>query len=64
MEIIATTLSMQNALLLPTINLDNADPDCDLDYIPQQARAKQVDIALSNHFAFGGANAALVLRRY
>jgi 3-oxoacyl-[acyl-carrier-protein] synthase II len=64
MEIIATTLCMQHGLLLPTINLDNADPDCDLDYIPHRARTQQIDIALSNHFAFGGANAALVLRRY
>ncbi len=64
MEIIATTLSMQHALLLPTINLHQRDPDCDLDYIPHTARTKQIDIALSNHFAFGGANAALVLKRY
>lgn len=64
MEIIATSLSIQNNLLLPTINLNNPDPDCDLDYIPNTARARSIDIALSNHFAFGGANAALLLRRY
>ncbi len=63
MEIIATTLSLQHDLLLPTINLENPDPLCDLDYIPNTARKKPVDIALSNHFAFGGANAALVLRK-
>ncbi|MBA2657463.1 MAG: beta-ketoacyl-[acyl-carrier-protein] synthase family protein [Tatlockia sp.] len=63
MEIIATTLCLQNDILLPTINLDEADPACDLDYVPNQARKKQIDIALSNHFAFGGANAALLLRR-
>lgn len=63
MEIIATTLSLQNDLLLPTINLHNPDPACDLDYIANHARPKQIDIALSNHFAFGGANAALLLRR-
>jgi 3-oxoacyl-[acyl-carrier-protein] synthase II len=63
MEIIATALSLQHDLLLPTINLENPDPLCDLDYIPNIARKKQIDIALSNHFAFGGANAALVLRR-
>lgn len=63
MEIIATILSMQHDLLLPTINLHNPDPQCDLDYIPNEARKKSVDIALSNHFAFGGANAALLLRR-
>ena len=64
MEIIATTLSMNNDVLLPTINLNNADPECDLDYIPNTARPKSIDIALSNHFAFGGANAALVLKRF
>ena len=63
MEIIATTLCMQHNVLLPTINLHNPDPECDLDYVPNEARLKPVDIALSNHFAFGGANAALILRR-
>ena len=63
MEIIATILSLQNDILLPTINLEEPDPACDLDYVANQARPKQIDIALSNHFAFGGANAALLLRR-
>lgn len=63
MEIIATTLSLQHDILLPTINLHEPDPDCDLDYIANQARKKSIDIALSNHFAFGGANAALLLKR-
>jgi 3-oxoacyl-[acyl-carrier-protein] synthase II len=64
MEIIATTLSLQHDILLPTINLHNPDPACDLDYVPNHARPKQIDIALSNHFAFGGANAAILLRRF
>ena len=64
MEIIATVLSLQHDILLPTINLHHPDPLCDLDYIPNQARKKSIDIALSNHFAFGGANAALLLRRF
>ena len=64
MEIIATTLSMHHGILLPTINLNEADPLCDLDYVANQSRTKQIDIALSNHFAFGGANAAIVLRRF
>lgn len=63
MEIIATTLSLQHDTLLPTINLNTPDPLCDLDYIANHARKKRIDIALSNHFAFGGANAALILRR-
>lgn len=64
MEIIATVLSLQHDLLLPTINLDTPDPACDLNYIPNKAQNKRIDLALSNHFAFGGANAALVLRRF
>ena len=64
MEIIATVLSLQHDKLLPTINLTTPDPACDLNYIPNEAQNKRIDLALSNHFAFGGANAALVLRRY
>lgn len=64
LEIIATSLSLQKNILLPTINLHNPDPECDLDYIANTARSQSVDIALSNHFAFGGANAALILKRY
>ena len=63
LEIIATTLSINNNTLLPTINLHTPDPECDLDYIPNAARKTSIDIALSNHFAFGGANAALILKR-
>lgn len=63
MQIISAALSLQHGILLPTINLNDPDPDCDLDYIPNQARRKSVDIVLSNHFAFGGANAALILKR-
>lgn len=64
MEIVATALCLQNDLLLPTINLNTPDPNCDLDYVPNHARKQRIDIALSNHFAFGGANAALILKRY
>lgn len=62
MEIIATALSLKEDLLLPTINLHDPDPACDLDYVANQARKQHIDIALSQHFAFGGANAALLLR--
>jgi 3-oxoacyl-[acyl-carrier-protein] synthase II len=64
MEIVTTALCLQNDLVLPTINLDNPDPSCDLDYVANTARKKTIDIALSNHFAFGGANAALILNKY
>ena len=62
MEIIATVLSLNHGILLPTINLTDKDPACDLDYIPESARYQQVHIALSNHFAFGGSNAALIIQ--
>jgi 3-oxoacyl-[acyl-carrier-protein] synthase II len=64
MEIIATSLCLQEDILLPTINLKNPDAACDLDYVANQSRKKKIDIALSNHFAFGGANVVLVLSKY
>lgn len=64
LEIAATALSLQEGTLHPTMNLDEPDPECDLDYIPNQARHVAIETALSNHFAFGGANTALVLQRY
>ena len=63
-EAIVCLLAMRDNVMPPTINLDNPDQDCDLDYIPRQARPKTVDIALSNSFGFGGQNIALVLRRF
>lgn len=60
-EVIATTLMLNNDILLPTINLTTPDPQCDLDYVPNVSRNKKIDIALSNHFAFGGSNAAIIL---
>lgn len=64
LEIAATALSLQRDELHPTINLDTPDPECDLDYIPHQARKKPIEIALSNHFAFGGANTAFIMKKY
>lgn len=62
-EAIAVAQALQDGILPPTINLTNPDPECDLDYVADGAREKQVDYALSNSFAFGGQNAALVLGR-
>ena len=57
-------LALRDGVLPPTINLDDPDPECDLDYVPHEARAVQVEYAMSNSFGFGGTNAALVLRRW
>ncbi len=63
-ELIATALSLKHGVLHPTINLDNPDPECDLDFVPHEAREQKTDVALSNSFGFGGHNATLVVRRW
>ncbi len=63
MEAAACVMAMQNGTLPPTINLDNQDPECDLDYVPNKARRADIKVSLSNSFGFGGHNATLVLRR-
>jgi 3-oxoacyl-[acyl-carrier-protein] synthase II len=63
-EVIATALALQRGVLPPTINLDNPDTECDLDFVPHKAREQQVDYAMSNSFGFGGHNATVVLRRF
>ncbi len=59
-----TVLAMQHQMLPPTINLDNVDPECKLDYVPNKAIAHSFDIGLSNSFGFGGINATLIMRRW
>jgi len=59
-----TALSLRDQVIPPTINLENPDPDCDLDYVPNQSRKAEVEYALSNSFGFGGTNAALLFKRY
>jgi 3-oxoacyl-[acyl-carrier-protein] synthase II len=54
---------MQHGVITPTINLEHPDPDCDLDYTPNEARQARVDVSMSNSFGFGGHNASLVLAR-
>lgn len=63
-EAIYTAMAIYKQIAPPTINLDNPDPDCDLDYVPGSAREMDINIALSNSFGFGGTNGTLVLRRY
>ena len=63
-ELVATLLSMQNGIVLPTINYEYPDPDCDLDYTPNKPREKEINVAMSNSFGFGGTNACLVVRKF
>ncbi|MHB8482625.1 MAG: beta-ketoacyl-ACP synthase II [Nitrospiria bacterium] len=63
-EAVFSILAMVNGVLPPTINLETPDPECDLDYIPNKARQKQVRYVLSNSFGFGGTNASLVFKKY
>src|SRR5674536_89225 len=61
-EAIFAIKALQQGIIPPTINLDNPDPECDLDYVPKVARHKEINIAMSNTFGFGGVNAVLVLK--
>ena len=63
-EMIICLMAMRDSVLPPTINYENPDPECDLDYVPNQSRAADVQVALSNAFGFGGQNACLVFRKY
>jgi 3-oxoacyl-[acyl-carrier-protein] synthase II len=62
-EIVACCLVMKDGIIPPTINYENPDPECDLDYVPNKARKKNPKVVLSNSFGFGGNNAVLVLRK-
>src|SRR6202043_486481 len=59
-----TVLALRDQILHPTANLDNPDPECDLDYVPNHARKADVEYAMSNSFGFGGTNGALLFRRW
>jgi 3-oxoacyl-[acyl-carrier-protein] synthase II len=63
-EAIFTIFAVQRGVLPPTINYETADPECDLDYIPNEPRPQQVDVGVSNSFGFGGHNACVVFRRW
>jgi 3-oxoacyl-[acyl-carrier-protein] synthase II len=63
-EAAISTLALYYQSVPPTINYETQDPDCDLDYVPNQSRKMKVDYALSNSFGFGGTNAALLMKRY
>ena len=63
-ELVATLLTMRHGIIPPTINYETADPDCDLNYVPNQACSGKIDVAISNSFGFGGTNACLAVRRH
>ncbi len=63
-EAVISTLALKDGILPPTINYEFPDPDCDLDYVPNEAREAKVDHVLSNSFGFGGTNACLIFKRY
>jgi 3-oxoacyl-[acyl-carrier-protein] synthase II len=63
-EAIATAFAIHHGVVPPTINYTTPDPECDLDYVPNQARKQDVEVALSNAFGFGGTNATIALRKY
>lgn len=62
-ELVATVMALERGIVPPTTNLNQPDPECDLDYVPNQAREKSLRVAISNSFAFGGLNAVLLVRR-
>jgi 3-oxoacyl-[acyl-carrier-protein] synthase II len=63
-ETVFTALSIHEGVMPPTINYENADPECDLDYVPNVARRAPVEVAMTNSFGFGGTNASLILSKY
>ena len=63
-EAVATVMAIANDQIPPTINLENSDPECDLDYVPNYSRAQKVEVAISNSFGFGGHNVTLVFKKY
>jgi nodulation protein E len=64
LELVATVMALRDNIVPPTINYLGPDPACDLDYVPNEARHKPVDVALSNSFAFGGLNAVVAARKF
>jgi len=63
-EAIATILAIKNSMIPPTINLDEPDPQCDLNYTPKVAVQKEINYAISNTFGFGGHNASLLFKKF
>jgi len=64
LEAMVCVKAMETGMIPPTINLDNPDPSCDLDYVPHKARAADLNVVMSNSFAFGGQNCVLIFRKF
>lgn len=64
LELIASVLTIKNGIIPPTINLENPDPECDLDYVPNKARKQEVGVVLSNSLGFGGHNATVIVKKF
>jgi len=62
--LVLSVLALHRQIVPPTINLENPDPDCDLDYVPHTPREMPITYALSNSFGFGGTNGALLFKRF
>jgi len=62
-EAVFSILAIQDQIAPPTINLDNPDPECDLDYVPHTARKMKIDVAMSNSFGFGGTNGTVIFKK-
>jgi nodulation protein E len=63
-ELLACIMALRDGIIAPTIGYEGPDPECPLDVVPNVARAAQVDVVLSNAFAFGGLNAVIALRKH
>jgi len=63
-EAIFSVKAIHEGVVPPTINLDNPDPQCDLDYTPHRARRREIGVAMSNAFGFGGVNSVVIFRRF
>ena len=64
LELILSIEAIKSSLIPPTINLENPDPDCDLDYTPNVAKEREINFAMSNSFGFGGHNASIIVKKF
>jgi 3-oxoacyl-[acyl-carrier-protein] synthase II len=63
-EALFTTLAVHEGVLPPTINYETPDPECDLDYVPNESRKAEIEVGVNNSFGFGGHNACIVVKKY